>query len=175
MAKLAALGARAMLAVAIAAAAAAPARSQCRLCPTPTTTAETSDETDDLSLSIETTLDFDRVVLSGPGGGSATILPTGERSASGSVEAVSGRAMVGVIVIRGEADRAIRVELPSGIELYTRGGGSIRIDEIVSDLPVDAKLDSAGNLTFRFGGRLTVRGDSDGDYRGDLPITVEYL
>ena len=36
------------------------------------------------------------------------------------------------------------------------------------------QLDAAGNLTFRFGGRLRVSGDADGDYRGDLPITVEY-
>ena len=33
---------------------------------------------------------------------------------------------------------------------------------------------SAGNLTFRFGGRVQISGDADGDYRGDLPITVEY-
>ena len=36
------------------------------------------------------------------------------------------------------------------------------------------RLDSAGNLTFRFGGRLHVSGDAEGDYRGDLPITAEY-
>jgi hypothetical protein len=37
------------------------------------------------------------------------------------------------------------------------------------------KLDSAGNLKFRFGGRIRLSGSSDGDFRGDLPITVEYL
>ena len=175
MAKLIALGARTLLAAAMAVAAAAPARSQCRLCETPTTVAATVAEADQISLSVETTLDFDRVVLNGAGEGSATILPSGERSASGSVEAISGRAMVGQVLVRGEANRAVRVGLPSRIELYTISGGSIAIEEIVSDLPADAKLDSAGNLSFRFGGKLTVSGDSDGDYRGDLPITVEYL
>ena len=43
-----------------------------------------------------------------------------------------------------------------------------------SDLPSLPRLDSAGNLSFRFGGRITISGDADGQYRGDLPITVEY-
>jgi hypothetical protein len=175
MAHLIALGARVTLAVALAVAAAAPARSQCRLCETPTTEAEAPTETGEIDLSVETRLDFDRIVLNGAGYGSATILPTGERSASGSVEAISGRAMVGAVLVRGEADRAVRVELPSRIELHTINGASIWIEDIVSDLPAAPKLDSAGNLSFRFGGKLTVSGDSDGDYRGDLPITVEYL
>ena len=175
MANLLALGARALLAAALAVAAAAPARSQCRLCDTPTTAAEKLADKDEIDLSVEATLDFDRVVLNGAGEGSATILPTGERSARGSVEAISGRAMVGAVLIRGDAGRAVKIELPSRIELHTISGGSIWIDEIVSDLPVNSKLDSAGNLSFRFGGRLTVSGDSDGDYRGDLPITVEYM
>jgi hypothetical protein len=29
-------------------------------------------------------------------------------------------------------------------------------------------------LSFRFGGRVRITGNADGDYRGDLPITVEY-
>ena len=45
---------------------------------------------------------------------------------------------------------------------------------MVSDLPSLPRLDSAGNLSFRFGGRLRITGDADGQYRGDLPITVEY-
>ena len=48
-------------------------------------------------------------------------------------------------------------------------------DDVVSDLPPLPRLDSAGNLTFRFGGRLRVTGDAEGEYRGDLPITAEYL
>ncbi|MEJ7776539.1 MAG: DUF4402 domain-containing protein [Sphingomicrobium sp.] len=87
------------------------------------------------------------------------------------MQPISGSAMVGAIVIRGEAGRAVRVELPSRIRLHTLSGGSITIDDIVSDLADLPKLDSAGNLSFRFGGRLTVTGD----YRGDVPITVEYL
>jgi len=36
-------------------------------------------------------------------------------------------------------------------------------------------LDGAGNLSFRFGGRLRINGDADGGYRGDVPITVDYM
>jgi hypothetical protein len=53
-------------------------------------------------------------------------------------------------------------------------GGQISFDDVVSDLPSIPHLDSGGTLSFRFGGRLTVTGDADGEYRGDLPITVEY-
>jgi hypothetical protein len=69
----------------------------------------------------------------------------------------------------------VRVELPRRIDLYSSSGSRITVDELVSDLPSLPRLDSAGNLTFRFGGRVTVTGDSEGQYRGDLPITVEYL
>jgi hypothetical protein len=47
-------------------------------------------------------------------------------------------------------------------------------DEVTSDLTATPKLDAAGNLVFRFGGRVLITGDAEGDYRGDLPITVEY-
>jgi len=30
-------------------------------------------------------------------------------------------------------------------------------------------------LSFRFGGRVRISGDAEGDYRGDLPVTAEYL
>lgn len=174
MAKMIAPCARALLAAALVAAAAVPARAQCRLCDTPTTAVNSNGSKDAIALSVETSLDFDRVILNGSGEGSAVVLPSGERSVSGSVEAVSGRAMVGTIQVRGEAGRALRVDLPASVELHTIAGASIRIEELVTDLPADPRLDSNGALTFQFGGKLTVDGDSDGDYRGDLPITVEY-
>jgi hypothetical protein len=128
-----------------------------------------------VELSIETSLNFDRLILSGEGQGAALIRPDGSSSAQGGVTGVSARAMVGSAVLHGEPGRAVRVELPKRIVLYSLSGGQITFDQVVSDLPSLPRLDSAGNLTFRFGGRLTISGDSDGQYRGDLPITVEYL
>ena len=175
MATLIALGARFVLAAVLAMAAVAPARAQCRLCATPTTTPTQTSGSSHISLSVEATLDFDRLVLLGTGEGSATLLPNGERSASGSIAAISGRAMVGAVVVRGEPGRTVRIEIPSRIDLHALGGGAITIEDIVSDLGDLPKLDSAGNLSFRFGGRLKISGDAEGDYRGDVPITVEYL
>ena len=65
--------------------------------------------------------------------------------------------------------------MPQRIVLHSVSGGEVTFDAVTSDLPSLPRLDSAGNLTFRFGGRLRISGDADGDYRGDLPITAEYL
>jgi hypothetical protein len=151
-----------------------PARGQCRLCDKPTTALSQPGDGDAIALEIETSLNFDRLVLAGDGRGSAVIRPDGSSAAQGALANISPRAMVGSAVVHGVAGRAIRVELPRTIELYSVNGGRITVDEVVSDLPSLPRLDAAGNLTFRFGGRVTLSGDADGEYRGDLPITVEY-
>lgn len=154
---------------------AVPAGAQCRLCDTPVTTRDDPAGTGPISLEIETSLDFDRLVLLGAGEGTATLLPNGQRSVSGMVGDLSGRAMVGSALVHGEAGRAVRIDLPARIELYSLSGARITIEDIVSDLPSGARLDAAGALSFRFGGRLHISGDAEGEYRGDVPITVEYL
>ena len=73
--------------------------------------------------------------------------PTDRAASAGMVSDLSGRAMVGSAVVRGEAGPAVRIDLPSRIELYSLSGGRITIDDIVSDLPAGAKLDSAGTLS----------------------------
>jgi hypothetical protein len=150
------------------------ARAQCRLCETPTTAPHSAAESP-IALQIEAALDFDRIVVMGSGEGSATLLPDGTRQVSGTVEAISGRAMVGEASVAGEPGRQVRIDLPNRIELHSVSGGKISIDKIVTDLPDIPRLDSAGKLRFRFGGRIRVSGNSDGDFRGDLPLTVEYL
>src|SRR5205809_1554583 len=149
-----------------------PANAQCRLCDKPTTTRDDAFAQNQVRLEIQTSLSFDRLILFGEGNGTAVIRPDGSRSAQGSVADSGPRAMVGTAVVHGEAGRAVRVELPRRIELYSLGGGRITFDDVTSDLPALPRLDSAGNLAFRFGGRINVTGDADGDYRGDLPITV---
>ena len=163
------------IAAAAGAATAPPARAQCRLCEKPTTQRPEAGGEGVISLQVETGLDFDRLVRIAPGEGSATLLPDGSRQVSGTIVAISGKAMVGHVRIRGEAGRSVLIELPERVELYSIGGSRITIDEIVSDLPASPRLDGSGALTFRFGGRLRVTGDADGEFRGDVPITVEYL
>ena len=173
------MGALKLQALLLAAAAAAgatpwPADAQCRLCSAPVTARDESAAKQDLRLEIETSINFDRLILLGEGEGAAVIRPDGSRAAEGAVGDVGPRAMVGTATVRGEAGRAVRIELPRRIELYSLTGGRIAFDEVISDLPSLPRLDSAGNLSFRFGGRIKISGDAGGQYRGDLPITVEY-
>jgi hypothetical protein len=161
-------------AAAAAAAVSCPANAQCRLCGTPITTRDGAVQGGDIRIEIESSLNFDRLITYGQSNGAAVIRPDGSSSAEGAVTGIGPRAMVGTVVVHGEAGRAVRVELPRRIQLYSLAGGRITFDDVVSDLPSVPRLDSAGNLTFRFGGRIQITGDADGEYRGDLPITVEY-
>ena len=152
------------------------AGAQCRLCEQPSTTQGPGAATEDnLQLQIETNLSFDRLILSGSGSGAVTLWPNGTSGAEGIVAAMGPRAMVGTVLVHGDPNRAVRIELPRRIELRSLGGGRLTVDDVSSDAPATPRLDAAGNLSFRFGGRLLVSGDADGRYRGDLPITVEYL
>lgn len=126
-------------------------------------------------IDVQTSLDFDRLILTGPSGGTVRLAPDGSRAARGSVAGPGGRAMVGSVVVQGEPHRMVRVDLPSRIELWGMAGGHITIDRIESDLPAAPRLDASGRLSFRFGGEVQVEGGAEGDYRGDVPVTVEYL
>ena len=155
---------------------AAPADAQCRLCGQPSTSVSGETATDDdLQLQLETNLTFDRLILSGPGMGAVTLRPNGSSGVEGSVATTGPRAMVGTVLVHGDPNRAVRIELPRRIELRSLGGARMILEDVSTDAPAAPRLDAAGNLNFRFGGRLVVSGDADGQYRGDLPITVEYL
>ena len=147
-----------------------PAAAQCRLCETPVTSPSVESKSKPISLDIETRLDFDRLILLGQGEGTATLLPNGTRSVSGVISEMSGRAMVGSAVIRGEPGRTVPVDLPQRIEIYSLSGGRISLEDVVSDLSIAPRLDGSGALSFRFGGRLRVSGDAHGSagYKRDL-------
>jgi hypothetical protein len=154
--------------------AASPAAAQCRLCDQPATSRPEDTPSGDVQLEIETNLNFDRLILSGGGSGAVTIRPDGSSGSEGAVADIGPRAMVGTVLVHGDPGRAVRIDLPRRVELFSVGGGRITVVDIASDAPALPRLDAAGNLSFRFGGRLIVTGDADGQYRGDLAITVEY-
>lgn len=153
---------------------ATPAAAQCRLCNQPSASPAEGAVNGEIQLRVETNLTFDRLILSGPGNGAATLRPDGSSGVEGSVMQVGPRSMVGTVLVQGDAGRAVRVELPRRIELYSLGGGRMILDDVVTDAGNAPRLDAAGQLSFRFGGRLILLGDTDGQFRGDLPITVEY-
>jgi hypothetical protein len=152
------------------------ARAQCRLCASPNTAPDQTADSTPIRLDVQARLDFDQVILLDSGSaGTARIAPDGSSSTSGSVGAIGGRAMVGSVIVRGEPGRLVRIGFPESILLHGLTGNSIRVRGLTSDLPSVARLDSQGSLQFRFGGALEISGAVEGDYRGDIPITVDYL
>src|SRR6266851_1150876 len=118
----------ALAAIGAAAVCASPAAAQCRLCDQPTTEMPTDSADGDVQLQVETGLDFDRLIFSGTGMGSATVRPDGSSAASGVVEALGPRATVGTVLVHGAPGRALRVDVPHRIELYSLSGGRITLD-----------------------------------------------
>ena len=168
-----------VLAAGVAIGLAAPASSQeagapCRLCD-PAVRSGDQKPAVPVSLDIEASLDFDRLILAGAGEGSAEMGPDGSRTVSGSISAIGARAVVGQATIRGEPGRFVRIVLPDRIELTGLSGGTIRLDSIRSDLSAAPRLGNDGTLSFRFGGVLRISGDVDGEFRGDVPIDVDYF
>ena len=150
------------------------ASAQCRLC-SDQVTSPTEEVATPVTLQVETSLDFDRLVLGGSGGGTAMLAPDGSRQTSGAVLTIGGRAMVGTVSVRGEPGRSVRVSLPTSITLYGPSGGEVRVDQIRSDLPALTRIGANGTLSFRFGGELHVSGAADGNFRGDFQVDVDYL
>ena len=165
------IGRISLLSLFVVAAIPTPVSAQCRLCGTPTTSRTEDTGKGDVRLEVETSLNFDRLILLGRGDGSAVLRPDGSTTSAGTIAEISPRAMVGTVTVHGEAGRTIRIDLPQRIVLHSLSGGEVTFDDVTSDLPSMPRLDAGGNLTFRFGGRLRVSGDAEGDYRGDLPIT----
>lgn len=146
----------------------------CQLCGDAKVIAE-AESTEPLSIQIATSLVFDRLILSGPGSGTAELRADGSIRTTGTVASVGRRAVVGEVSIQGQPGRYVRVSLPPSVTLFGFSGGTIRVESIDSDLGGMPKLDSQGRLTFRFGGIIRIEGDLDGEFRGDLPIDVEYF
>jgi hypothetical protein len=170
------LAAALLMAVPFAVSAPLPAAAQCRLCEERSVHVDQKPEDErPIRLQVETMLDFDSIVLVGHGAGSATLGANGARLAEGNVAILSSRAMVGQVVIRGQADRLVSVRLPERIELHSPDGHRLILDSIDHDLPRVPRLDANGVLRFQFGGRLLIEGDAEGDYRGEVPITADYL
>lgn len=123
---------------------------------------------------VEASLDFDRVLLAAGSSGTARIGADGSRTSSGAVAPLTGRATVGRVMIQGEPNRSIRIDLPNRIELLGWHGGRLTLSGLTTDLGAWPRLDGRGQLVFHYGGEVLVEGDVEGEYRGDVPITVEY-
>lgn len=151
-------------------------QAQCLLCEDSTRIGTDDEALAPLSIQVETSLDFNRLAIANPSGGSVTLDPfTGNRSVSGGLVELGGMALQGVATVRGEPGRPIRLQMPQSATLHSSEGGSAELTNIVADLPKGgARLGPDGTLRFTFGGRLNLNGNAHGDYRGRILLVVDY-
>lgn len=131
----------------------------------------------EIDLTIESDIDFGRLIMIGSGRGSVMInVDTGTKTVNGDLDDLGGIAMNGKAVITGMAFRSITVDFPARVTLRDPGGGSAELRDFVTNLPALAVLDANGRLEFNFTGTLYT-GDTitvGGNLRGRIPIRVDY-
>lgn len=128
-----------------------------------------------LTIEIVSDLEFSRMARSGRQEGEARIDPqTGSQRTAGGLVGLGGLTFKGRARIVGEPLRAVRIDLPPAITMSAAGGGKAELTDLVTDAPAFPVLDSSGRLEFSFGGRLTVTGAGSGNFRGRIPISVDY-
>lgn len=166
---------RLSLAILLAFASPSVAAAQCLLCAQDKSGATATRRAEvPLRVEVETQLDMGRVAV-GAMGGEVEIDPTsGARRVRGDVVDLGGFALTGVVTVRGEPGAEVRVILPASVDLEGGHGRTARVTGLVTDLSAAPRLGADGRLIFRFGGRLQIAGLDDGDYRGRIPVTVEY-
>lgn len=151
---------------------------QCLLCAKDAASPAASGRSDPtetpLHVDIETQLDLGRVAVGAMGGAVELDPMSGARRLSGDLVDLGGFAVSGVVTVRGAPGAELRIVLPAAVELAGTGGRSATVTGLVTDLPPAPRLGPDGRLRFRFGGRLQLAALDDGDYRGRIPVTVEY-
>ena len=128
-----------------------------------------------LTIEIWTDLNFSKLAVTGRTGGSAELsAATGEKRTTGELVDLGGIAVTGHGKITGVPLRAVRIDLPDQVEMTTADGGSARLAQFTTDLPAHPVLNANGELEFSFGAKLIVSGGHGGNYRGRIPISVDY-
>ena len=148
------------------------AQEGCRLCYS-SGTAQSGERP--LAIEIFADLSFSRLALTGETGGTAEIDPqTGGKRTTGAMIDLGGMSVQGRGRITGEPGRLVRVDLPGQVSMTASDGEPAELVDFRTDLPDFPRLDGTGALEFTFGARLVVRGRQGGNYRGRIPITVDY-
>lgn len=156
-----------------------PAAAQCQLCAQPSGGTTTRDMPSvpekPLRIEIVTHLDFSRLALLDRAGGEVSIDPSsGHRQMNGGITDLGGLSLNGEGRLEGEPGRLVRVMLPERIILSAPNGSTAELVKLETNLPAQTRLDRSGRLNFSFGGKLKVRGNADGQYRGRITITADY-
>jgi hypothetical protein len=127
-------------------------------------------------ITIEAGVDFSRIALVRTGlGGTATIDPSsGQRTLTGNLIGLSGVPVSGTVTIRGEPKQHVEVSFPTNALLYNSTGASYPLVNFRTTLKNNPKIGDDGTLRFTFGGTLQINGSAAGNFRGSIPVTVEY-
>ena len=153
---------------------------QCRLCAAPSegqsnSSAANNRREQPLDVQITADLNFSRLALLGASGGEVDIDPaSGQRRIAGQLTDLGGMSLQGEARVTGEPGRLVRINIPERISLSAPNGSTAEVTRIDTDLPAQARLDRDGKLVFAFGGKLTVSGSANGQFRGRIAITAEY-
>lgn len=159
------------LAIGLALAAPAAAQSDCRLCYSDS--GKPGERP--LTLEIFADLNFAKLALTGRDGGSAEVdAASGSKRTGGSVMSLGGMTVTGRGRVTGEPLKEVRIDLPQSVPMTAPDGGSAELTGFTTDLPSRPTLDVNGELTFSFGAKLVLRSGRGGNYRGRIPITVDY-
>jgi hypothetical protein len=128
-----------------------------------------------LSITIESSLQVGRLALIGRDDGSAVIDPqTGAKRVGANMVDLGGLTFQGKATVTGQPLKPIRIELPQRVLLHSPSGAEAELSDFRTDLPGVAMLDAHGVLEFSFGATLSTKGAQGGDFRGRIPIRVEY-
>ncbi len=130
-----------------------------------------------LDITIESDIDFGRVVLLGNGEARIMLdLETGQKRLIGDVDDLGGVPITGRAIITGAPFEPVVIDLPNEVAMRDPAGGNARIRDFVTDLPGFPVLGANGQIEFRFSGTLVIDAEThaSGKLRGRVPISVEY-
>jgi hypothetical protein len=144
----------------------------CKLC---TEARDQNRERAPIDIDIESGISFSRMAMLYRGDGVAAIDPfSGQQVTGNNLMDLGGMSFTGRARVTGEPLQPVRVDLPGSVTLHTPGGATAELTDFRTDLPDLPVLDANGNLEFTFGGKLRTTGDGAGDFRGRIPIRVDY-
>ena len=128
-----------------------------------------------LSITIESGLQVGRLGLTGHADGNAAIDPqTGAKQIGQNMIDLGGLAFQGKATITGQPLKPVRIDLPHTVLLHSPSGAEAELSDFRTDLPGVAMLDANGVLQFNFGATISSKDGQGGDFRGRIPIRVEY-
>jgi hypothetical protein len=148
---------------------------ECQLCAPKDEKADRPAERRALRIEIDSVLDFSSIAIRTQGSGAVEIdSRSGARRISGGLIGLGGQALRGVARITGEPFARIAIRLPTSLELRSVSGATARISQIETTLSPDPMIGANGELTFSFGGRMSVSDGVAGEFQGRFPISAEY-